>query len=103
MHEDEDEQRDGISYLAKTLVEWHRVRKEKIMEIVESSKDGKPIKLDLNGEETELTDDKLSGFRVGLVAALAIIGELPFSLEPPEDEPEDEPEPDRPADFGHFS
>ena len=104
---------DPLKELADVISLWHANKKKALDDIIKSTDDGKPVQLDLDGVMHELKGDKLKGFRVGLIAARAMLGNLPFTLEEKtwddeaeeeleEDEPED-PVPPRPANFGHFS
>ncbi|UKL15066.1 host nuclease inhibitor protein [Pseudomonas phage hairong] len=102
---------DPLKELADVISAWHANKKKSFDDIIKSTDDGKPVKLDLDGTPYELAGDKLAGFRIGLISARAMLGNLPFTLEENkswDDEAEeeleqDEPVPPRPENFGHFS
>jgi hypothetical protein len=103
------DQEDGIQYLADMVVKWHESRLSQIDEILNTPGD-KGLKLRNEEDDSDILieGEKLAGFRAGLHVAKLILGALPFSLEPPdeeEDDEEDEPdnEPQWPEGSGHFS
>lgn len=109
----DEEELDQIKELADVLETWYANKKKALDDIIKSCDDGKPLKLDLDGTMYELDRDMLKGFRVGIISARAMMGELPFTLEQKtwddeaeeelEDEEDEEPVPPRPSNFGHFS
>lgn len=102
---------DPVKELADVVIDWHAAKKKMFKDILDTPSD-RPLKIKMDSDaEIELDGEKQKGFRAGLAVALAILGELPFTVEDPcdddpdwneDDEPEPMPEGPKPEGFGTF-
>lgn len=76
---------DGIGLEALRLVaQWHEAGVTNINTMLDNTKAGVILNMGDQAAPTQvvLTEEMAKGFKIGLILALSMLGELPFKLEP---------------------